>query len=179
VLAAEFSLVRNAFFTDPRDQSCWLYHRWLLSRVVAQLPQMPSLLIALGQADEQQSSASSSPPSASASSSPLEPLVVFDRELTMCRELDAVEANCKWTLLTIALLLAGREAVSRAQQEQQQQQQSAAAAASVSTACSLPSHVVTELAALFQRLIALDPMRTAYYRDVHRGLTSSIGSPSA
>ena len=139
--AAEFSLVRNAFFTDPRDQSCWLYHRWLLSRVVAQLPQMPSLLIAFGQADEQQSAASSPPPSAPAPSSPpVQPLAVFDRELIMCRELDAVEANCKWTLLTIALLLAGREAVSQAQQ--QLQQQSDTAASVTAAACTLPPDVV-------------------------------------
>lgn len=27
---AEFELVRNAMYTDPEDQSVWMYHRWLI-----------------------------------------------------------------------------------------------------------------------------------------------------
>jgi len=26
----EFELVRNAMYTDPEDQSVWVYHRWLV-----------------------------------------------------------------------------------------------------------------------------------------------------
>lgn len=26
----EFDLVQNAMYTDPRDQSVWIYHRWLI-----------------------------------------------------------------------------------------------------------------------------------------------------
>jgi len=26
----EFELLRNAMYTDPNDQSVWMYHRWLV-----------------------------------------------------------------------------------------------------------------------------------------------------
>lgn len=26
----EFKLIRDAMYTDPHDQSVWIYHRWLI-----------------------------------------------------------------------------------------------------------------------------------------------------
>ena len=34
-LADEFELVQQAFFTDPEDQSAYIYHRWLLNESMA------------------------------------------------------------------------------------------------------------------------------------------------
>ena len=33
-LEAEFDLVKSAYFTEPEDQSAWLYHRWLMSQAI-------------------------------------------------------------------------------------------------------------------------------------------------
>ena len=34
-LRKEFELASNAFYTEPEDQSAWMYHRWLVSRARA------------------------------------------------------------------------------------------------------------------------------------------------
>ena len=164
--------MRQAFYTEPVDQSGWLYHRWLLSRVTGDIPTLPALLIALGHNDMDSSSSNSSSEvegseSAEQSSSDvrLDPLTLFDRELVMCRQLDDIEPNCKWILLTTALLLAGRQAINR--QQTQQPRDTVDVSASV-----MEESVVAELGSLFGRLILLDPMRTNYYRDVHASFTN-------
>ena len=179
--------MRQAFYTEPADQSGWLYHRWLLSRVVQSLPTLPTLLIALGHSDmdgsscdrhtdhaeaegrEAEEDAATAVQLTDGSSWGVDPLAVFSRELDMCRELDAIEPNCKWILLTTALLIAGRQAISTAQQ---QQQQSIAAVIG-----GLDDSVSAELASLFDRLVVLDPLRTNYYRDVHDSFTNRKERP--
>jgi len=35
-LNSEFELIRDAMYTDPHDQSVWIYHRWLVGNCVSQ-----------------------------------------------------------------------------------------------------------------------------------------------
>lgn len=49
-IESDFDLVRNAFYTEPDDQSSWLYHRWLVSQKAVEDTEF--LLKELGKIDE-------------------------------------------------------------------------------------------------------------------------------
>lgn len=74
------SQVQQALFTEPADQSGWLYHRWL----VAQLSGSGG-----GEGAEREADAEAT----------------LRRETALLRELLEVEPNSKWCLLTLARLL--------------------------------------------------------------------------
>ena len=208
---AEFQLVKGAFYTEPEDQSAWLYHRWLLGRVVATSTgnQLPVLGISLGThlfeetnpmtaaaatasnttpldassvdavASQLQSSqlssfspssaapaaaaaAAAAPSSAAASASPSSlsrQLCVFHRELLEVQELLTVEENCKWALLTTAILQAGILACV---------QEDATLTANATTPIPSAAELSTGIRAVFDRLLHLDPMRKQYYEDVRK-----------
>ena len=169
--------MRQAFYTEPADQSGWLYHRWLLARVTQTIPTLPALLISLGHNDMDTATDTcelhSESESIDAFEGSLDPLAVFSRELEMCRDLDGLEPNCKWILLTTALLVAGRHAIHRRVEQRQAQHEQQQHAAGVGEAGSVVEEsVVAELGSLFGRLIVLDPMRTSYYREVHASFIS-------
>jgi hypothetical protein len=216
VLDGEFHLVRQAFYTEPEDQSAWLYHRWLLGRVVAESStaattsgstssnanKLPVLGISLGthlfddikDMDVDASSAAAATPtpaaaeaasassaatavSSSSSSSPSasallsRQLSLFRRELHEVVELLGVEENCKWALLTAAILRAGVVACLLQQQEQAQGKDGEHADAGTTTKAEVEAEVAqlsAEMKATFERLIALDPFRRNYYLQVHQ-----------
>jgi len=86
VVRREFSLVQQAFYTEPDDQSAWLFYRWLLGGI------------------SQGDCCSTCVPQSGAGFRVTTP-DVFKRELSVCEELLNVEPSCKWVLLTVALLL--------------------------------------------------------------------------
>jgi len=103
-LDKEFELASNAFYTEPEDQSAWMYHRWLTSRARE-----------LDDAGERDAA--------------------LRDALETCREISELEPECKWPLLA-QVMLCGE------------------------------SHRDAET---FNRLAALDPSRSGYYRDVASG----------
>lgn len=148
-LDKEFELVKQAFFTEPEDQSAWLYHRWLLSRVFVTGVDLP-IGISLGtplfdktpSTDKNEALAHESQ------------IRVLQREIASCRELCAVESGCKWVLLTLAVLLGGLEACSEAS----------------SSSSSSKQENITEVCHIFEELRGLDPLRSNYYEHLSQRL---------
>ena len=97
VLDAEFSLVQNAFFTEPEDQAGWMFHRWLTAQTAS------------GDGDGDGDGAV-------VDNVPGETTGTYEREAVLCRELCDMEPNCKWPVATLQRLtrLAGRDEESEA-----------------------------------------------------------------
>nr|KAF6502207.1 Rab geranylgeranyltransferase subunit alpha [Molossus molossus] len=122
VLLKELELVQNAFFTDPNDQSAWFYHRWLLGRGHQEGWCRDSAT------DEQLFRYELS----------MEKSTVLQSELKSCKELQELEPENKWCLLTIILLMRALD----------------------------PLLYEKEMLQYFQTLKAVDPMRAAYLDDL-------------
>ncbi|XP_044085719.1 geranylgeranyl transferase type-2 subunit alpha isoform X2 [Neovison vison] len=122
VLLKELELVQNAFFTDPNDQSAWFYHRWLLGRGRQEGWCRDSAT------DEQLFRCELS----------VEKSTVLQSELESCKELQELEPENKWCLLTIILLMRALD----------------------------PLLYEKETLQYFQTLKAVDPMRAAYLDDL-------------
>ncbi|EGG19656.1 protein geranylgeranyltransferase type II [Cavenderia fasciculata] len=50
-LKEEFEWVRNAVFTEPKDQSCWIYHKWLVG-TIKKIPNCNYKDVLLSEVDE-------------------------------------------------------------------------------------------------------------------------------
>eukprot|EP01105_Mastigella_eilhardi_P001815 TRINITY_DN1218_c0_g1_i3.p1 TRINITY_DN1218_c0_g1~~TRINITY_DN1218_c0_g1_i3.p1 ORF type:complete len:341 (-),score=73.05 TRINITY_DN1218_c0_g1_i3:183-1205(-) len=83
-LLKELELVRSALYTEPADQSGWIYHRWLTGTILAHMKQV-----------EQESCAQGLP------SSPAEFLC---EELAKQQELRDLEPDSKWVIVTCVYL---------------------------------------------------------------------------
>lgn len=152
----DFELVLNAFFTEPMDQSAWLYHRWLLA-------QAASLVIKPIELTDGQNGArlvESSSTTEKESAKPVN-IKILKRELAACEELVEEEPKCKWAILTLALL---KSAIARAQLQSPSDSSSADISSLV--------EANAEVAAFFEKLNKLDPMRSKYYSDFQKCLSS-------
>lgn len=84
-LVKELAYVRAAFFTEPADQSGWVYHRWLMGKIleqieiVSKLPAQPGTTL-------------------------LEPATFIQSEIDECLQLRDLEPGSKWVVLTCVFL---------------------------------------------------------------------------
>ena len=141
-LVSEFDLVRQAFYTEPEDQSAWLYHRWLVSK-------QQELLRGDGNAEGADAAAASTSRDDGLGGAAWDN--VLAQEVQMCRDLLAIEPDSKWPMLTLARLLCVRGGRSANEGDGE-----AGAGADADA---------NEVRDILHRLASLDPMRKGYYAD--------------
>ena len=86
-LDEEYELVRQAFFTEPEDQSGWIYHRWLTAQTLKGGAQ------GLAGDDEVKETRRA------------ETMETLLREAGYCREVSEMEPGSKWPVVTRARLV--------------------------------------------------------------------------
>ena len=86
-LDEEYELVRQAFFTEPEDQSGWIYHRWLTAQTLKGGAQGSA-------GDDEVKDARRA-----------ETMDTLSREAGFCREVSEMEPGSKWPVVTRARLV--------------------------------------------------------------------------
>ena len=90
LLEEELSLVENAVYTEPDDQSAWWYHQFLLTWSAQQCTAVATAAAATASADAWSWYRG-----------------VLQGQARMVRDLLALDDDCKWALSALAMLLAG------------------------------------------------------------------------
>lgn len=160
VLEEEYELVKQAFYTEPLDQSGWMYHRWLLGRRRASERRFPACFrgafCALGLSISRLAANSHAPSLAACSAerwakargSAAEEAEAaalertLDREDAVCSELLEEEPEARWALLAHTWVRQLRSELNGADLEDR---------------------------SAFERLSELDPLRRGFYADAAQG----------
>jgi len=158
-LDSEFDMVKQAVYTEPADQSAWLYHRWLLGQVVGRWDAFRSVTAKLG-IPMPLAATGTTAAAAINESSPggIDHIAtVFNRELKMTKDLLELEENSKWVLLAHVILLACVTDLERivAVLHTTKAERATAAASASSTK--------EQMRSILDRLRVLDTSRAQYY----------------
>jgi geranylgeranyl transferase type-2 subunit alpha len=155
ILDQEFELVKQAFFTEPEDQSGWFYHRWLLGCSLARYQKSLSGGIESSSEDERSNT------TASAHAALINTLTT---QAEMCKELLEIETDAKWPLLTytrLCQLLAELDIVT----------------SDDGGSDDGSSDVKVNAAEAYKTLEEMDPLRKGFYKDAAQGIAHVVALP--
>ena len=153
VLDEEFDMVHQAFATDCKDQSPWIYYRWLLGQCVAHLEASRDRKV-----DHEVSEGLDAGSFLHA---------VYEREIERMKEDHlSAEPDAKWPLITLAVLTEGKSRLSSNSNSNPSLEGGGEGMG--------PGVVCPESRAIYERLIHLDPMRAGFYKDAIEGRADLI-----
>ena len=161
VLDEEFDMVHQAFATDCKDQSPWMYYRWLLGQCQTHLE------AARGVSRDKEEEARCCLAS------------VYEREKERMKEDHlAAEPDAKWPLLTRAVLseclhrLTLGEDLATAAGEDLAKAAGEDLATAAGEDLATAAGICSESREIYERLVVLDPMRSGFYTDALEGRAS-------
>jgi geranylgeranyl transferase type-2 subunit alpha len=150
VLDKEFEFVKQAFYTEPEDQSGWFYHRWLLGCSLARYQK--SISINTKQRDKTTARSTLEEESSSAAAARVALINTLTTQAEMCKELLEIEPDAKWPLLTytrLRQLLIDLGAVD----------------------------LESDAEEAYKKLEEMDPLRKGFYRDAAQGSAHVVALP--
>ena len=107
IVEGEFSIIENAIYTEPDDQSSWWYHQFLLTWIAQshQKGHQPGGEGKKGEQIQQGQQSSSSDCNGSDSDDRQWFRSVLDQQISVMRGLLEVEANSKWAMSALTMML--------------------------------------------------------------------------
>lgn len=163
VLDEEFELVKQAFYTEPEDQSGWFYHRWLLGCALARYQKSSNTINSISRNEKIIEKEEDDIASFTAARDAL--IHTLTTQAAMCKELLEIEPDAKWPLLTytrLCQLLTELDKHTTGNRGSSSKENTGADFDAVEA---------------YRKLEEMDPLRKGFYKDAAQGVAHVMALP--